>query len=409
MEQNILRGKVGKETVQKRQDRLVSFFDAIVAVGITMIVMGIALPEAGMKGWELVAYIGSEVTVYLVSFVALAELWRVHHAIFTHFEGVADERVINAHIALMFLVTIFPFLTRFMNAYQDVVEIRVLYVSSYVVMNSLMALIVYLANRRHVQNQLEEEDNIKKWIPLMLAQRKNEDDFNGKMKEFEKYSAMFQKGELSKQQMGLTNAFSLDEGLKESLKAMGVWEEEDPNIKKAGSIQAMISISFNFVSVTLSVLFLMVNPLLCYVVFSLKFVLEAICKRIVEVVLIPSPNGQNASGGERVSAESGLTMSGDGQKVETVPQSKNWMDLLKEEQKRRDKERQRVSKRMQKEREDARVMRERMRVEREKARREQQGTRKEQDEARKEQQGTRKEQEEARKEQQGKGQGRGRG
>lgn len=395
MEQNILRGKVGKETVQKRQDRLVSFFDAIVAVGITMIVMGIALPEAGMKGWELVGYIGSEVTVYLVSFVALAELWRVHHAIFTHFEGVADEQVINAHIALMFLVTIFPFLTRFMNAYQDVVEIRVLYVSSYVVMNSLMVLIVYLANRRHVQNQLEEEDNIKKWIPLMLAQRKNEDDFDGKMKEFEKYSAMFQKGELSKQQIGLANAFSLDEGLKESLKAMGVWEEEDPNIKKAGSIQAMISISFNFVSVTLSVLFLMVNPLLCYVVFSLKFVLEAICKRIVEVVLIPSPNGQNASGGERVSAESGLTMSGDGQKVETVPQSKNWMDLLKEEQKRRDKERQRVSKRMQKEREDARVMRERMRVEREKARREQQGTRKEQ--------------EEARKEQQGKGQGRGRG
>lgn len=377
MEQNILRGKVGKETVQKRQDRLVSFFDAIVAVGITMIVMGIALPEPGMKGWELVGYIGSEVTVYLVSFVALAELWRVHHAIFTHFEGVADEQVINAHIALMFLVTIFPFLTRFMNAYQDVVEIRVLYVSSYVVMNSLMVLIVYLANRRHVQNQLEEEDNIKKWIPLMLAQRKNEDDFDGKMKEFEKYSAMFQKGELSKQQIGLANTFSLDEGLKESLKAMGIWEEEDPNIKKAGSIQAMISISFNFVSVTLSVLFLMVNPLLCYVVFSLKFVLEAICKRIVEIVLIPSPNGQNASGGERVSAESGLTMSGDGQKVETVPPSKNWMDLLKEEQKRRDKERQRVSKRMQKEREDARVTRERMRAEREKARREQQGMRKE--------------------------------
>lgn len=387
MEQNILRGKVGKETVQKRQDRLVSFFDAIVAVGITMIVMGIALPEPGMKGWELVGYIGSEVTVYLVSFVALAELWRVHHAIFTHFEGVADEQVINAHIALMFLVTIFPFLTRFMNAYQDVVEIRVLYVSSYVVMNSLMVLIVYLANRRHVQNQLEEEDNIKKWIPLMLAQRKNEDDFDGKMKEFEKYSAMFQKGELSKQQIGLANTFSLDEGLKESLKAMGIWEEEDPNIKKAGSIQAMISISFNFVSVTLSVLFLMVNPLLCYVVFSLKFVLEAVCKRIVEIALVLPSNGQNASGGERVSAESGLTMSGDGQKVETVPPSKNWMDLLKEEQKRRDKERQRVSKRMQKEREEARVMRERMRVEREKARKEQQGMRKEQDEARKEQQG----------------------
>ncbi len=186
MEPDILQGKAGRETLQKRQDRLVSFFDAIVAVGITMIVMGIALPEASMEPWELVAYIGSEVTVYLVSFIALAELWRVHHAIFAHFEGVAAEEVTNVHIALMFFVTIFPFLTRFMNAYQNVMEIRVLYVSSYVVMNSLMVLIVYLANRRYVQNQLEKEDKIKKWIPLMLAGGGSGGGLDGKMGEFTK-------------------------------------------------------------------------------------------------------------------------------------------------------------------------------------------------------------------------------
>lgn len=385
MEPDILQGKAGKETLQKRQDRLVSFFDAIVAVGITMIVMGIALPEASMEPWELVAYIGSEVTVYLVSFIALAELWRVHHAIFTHFEGVAAEEVTNVHIALMFFVTIFPFLTRFMNAYQNVMEIRVLYVSSYVVMNSLMVLIVYLANRRYVQNQLEKEDKIKKWIPLMFAGGKSEGGLDGKMSEFTKYSAMFQKGNFSGKQVDKENAFILDEGLKESLKAMGVWEEEDPNLKKAGSIQAMISISFNFVSVTLSVILLMVNPLFCYIVFLAKFVLEAIGKRIVEIVLMPSQSGQVSPEEKQALTASAQIPPGVGQGSETVPLSKDWMELLKEERRRREQERRRVSERMQKEREDARRARERMHTERERAKEDSKRTREDRGKAQKKQ------------------------
>ena len=71
------------KSANKRQDRMISFFDAVVAVGITMIVMGIELPDKGIEAGKLVGYIGSEITVYLVSFIALAEIWRIHNEIFS--------------------------------------------------------------------------------------------------------------------------------------------------------------------------------------------------------------------------------------------------------------------------------------------------------------------------------------
>lgn len=358
MEREMFQAKTGKEQMKKKQDRLVSFFDAVVAVGITMIVMGISLPDAEMSALQLVRYIGSEITVYLVSFIALAELWRVHHAIFSYFDEVADEQIINTHIALMFVVTIFPFLTRFMNAYQKVNEIRILYISSYIIMNLLMIILVYLVNRKQVEKQIEQEENMKKWIPLILSQGKEKEPLRDTMREMGKYKALF--GNQDPSASGKTNVFSFDEGMRESLRALGVLEEENPNEKKARSLQAMISISLNFISVTLSVILLMVNPYFCYIVFSVKFILDAVCKRLVEMFLLTAPDtaeGQKATTGQISMQER--------------------MEMLKKEQERREQERKKVAERMREEREKARKERENARKERENARKERENARKE--------------------------------
>lgn len=345
MDKDFFREKMGKEQVKKRQERLISFFDAVVAVGITMIVMGIGLPDTEMDALELVHYIGSEITVYLVSFIALAELWRVHHAIFSYFEEVVDEQIINAHIALMFVVTIFPFLTRFMNAYQDINEIRILYASSYIIMNLLMILLVYLVNKKQVQKQLEQEESIKKWMPLIFGQGKTTEQSADKMKDIEKYAALFGGQTTSDKR----NAFLFDEGMRESLRALGVMEDDNPNEKRARTIQAVFSISLNFISVTLSVVLLMVNPFVCYIVFSAKFILDAIFKRVVETFLLHTPEEQNSD------------------RVMTIQER---IDMLKKERERREQENRKIAERMREERENARKERENARRERERARRE---------------------------------------
>lgn len=338
MEQDIFQRKMGKEQSKKRQERLISFFDAVVAVGITMIVMGIGLPQKELDAMELLHYIGSEVTVYLVSFIALAELWRVHHAIFSYFEETADEQIINTHIALMFIVTIFPFLTRFMNAYQNVNEIRILYISSYIIMNLLMIVLVYLVNKKQVQKQIEQEESIKKWMPLILAQGKSKEQSADTMKEMQTYAALFEGQTTSDKK----NIFTLDEGLWESLRELGVLEEENPNEKKARTIQAVFSISLNFISVTLSVVLLMLNPFFCYIVFSVKFILDAIFKSVVDTFLLHAPEEQKSA------------------RRMTVQER---MDILKKEQQRREQERRKIAERMRKERENTRKEHERRKSE----------------------------------------------
>ena len=46
----------------------------------------------------------------------------------------------------------------------------------------------------------------------------------------------------------------------------------------------MLSLGINFISVMLSVIVLMVNPFICYLIFSIRFIIDAIVKKIVEVL-----------------------------------------------------------------------------------------------------------------------------
>lgn len=275
--QNQAMSKHGK----KRQDRMIAFFDAVVAVGITMIVMGIELPPEEISSAKLVAYIGSEITVYLVSFIALAELWRVHHAVFTFFEDMADEEILNVHMVMMFFVTIFPLLTRIMNAYKEMWEIRVLYIASYVIINSLMVIMISMVNKKQIQKQLEQEETVKKILPMMLAKDKTKEENIKLYKDIEFYSELFGKNKRETE-----SGEPIPKEIREMMAAWGLWEIETPNEKRVRTIQVILSIGLNFFSIMLSVIVLMINPFICYLIFSIRFVLESIGKRIVAVCLI---------------------------------------------------------------------------------------------------------------------------
>ena len=97
------------------------------------------------------------------------------------------------------------------------------------------------------------DDNIEKLIfnyikpyndEIIDAQRETAKLQHIDMKEIEKYAALFGGQTTSDKR----NAFIFDEGMRESLRALGAMEDDNPNEKRARTIQAVFSISLNFIS-----------------------------------------------------------------------------------------------------------------------------------------------------------------
>lgn len=138
----------GHRVIENRQDRLLAFFDAILAIAMTVLALEITVPELGSAS-ALERYdFFEEVTCYLTSFVALGTLWFVHNNFFsTHsLTGRAGEIVL--HLVLLFVITLFQPLTRAVGTYPDDLAVRALYLLDFFVMYGLMAIIFVVIRRR---------------------------------------------------------------------------------------------------------------------------------------------------------------------------------------------------------------------------------------------------------------------
>jgi uncharacterized membrane protein len=90
------------------KSRLESFTDAVLAISMTLMVIGIVAPLGNGFGdlWGL----KYQFFVYTISFFTLAIYWKNHHYLLAG-ERRISGRVITLNIILVFLLTLFPFVT----------------------------------------------------------------------------------------------------------------------------------------------------------------------------------------------------------------------------------------------------------------------------------------------------------
>lgn len=89
-------------------ERLNAFYDAIIAIIVTILVLELPQPEtvtlAGL--WELkLSYLA-----YLISFLVCVNMWKYHHKIFNHVEKI-NNRIIWLNILLLLVLSFIPYLT----------------------------------------------------------------------------------------------------------------------------------------------------------------------------------------------------------------------------------------------------------------------------------------------------------
>ena len=100
--------------------RLQSFSDGVIAVAITLLVLGIAVPKPVSHGDHRLAYqlgqLWPEFASYVTSFLTIGIIWINHHAMINRLRD-ADHTVLILNLLLLMSIGILPFATELMAAY----------------------------------------------------------------------------------------------------------------------------------------------------------------------------------------------------------------------------------------------------------------------------------------------------
>jgi TMEM175 potassium channel family protein len=129
-------------------ERLVFFSDAVVAIAITLLALGLPLPHGAtssalFKGmWtDRPAYFA-----FLISFAVIANHWRNHHRLYRNVVRL-DGRIVTINMFWLLLIVVTPFATRLISGNGAFGARFAIYV-----VVQVAAILTFLAMSRHIQS-----------------------------------------------------------------------------------------------------------------------------------------------------------------------------------------------------------------------------------------------------------------
>lgn len=141
----------GQKTIGKRQDRLLAFFDAVMAIAMTVLALEITVPQLSTVSHAQRYAFFVSLTCYLISFVAMSTLWYIHNNFFSSHDLTGNNGEIVLHLVLLFVITLFQPLTRAIGEHPDDWGVRAFYLLDFFAMYGLTALIMVWIRRREEQ------------------------------------------------------------------------------------------------------------------------------------------------------------------------------------------------------------------------------------------------------------------
>jgi uncharacterized membrane protein len=145
-------------------NRLESFSDGVFAVAITLLVLGIDVPDVGpgnSLGHALVAN-WPQYAAYVVSFLTIGIIWINHHAMIGRLRA-ADHTILILNLLLLMTVVLLPFATNLIATYLRHPEARSLAAALYAGAFLLMGVMFGLLNGSIL---LRREDLLRDSLPL---------------------------------------------------------------------------------------------------------------------------------------------------------------------------------------------------------------------------------------------------
>lgn len=138
--------------------RVVSFTDGVVAIALTLLILGIDLPKptgnaADADVLALIGNLGEQIFAFLLSFVLIGFYWVGHHRFVSRLRAI-DGAMIAWTMAFLLLIVIVPFEAQVIGFYSDNEQAVALYASWFVAFGLVDIGGYLLARSRHL---LQEE------------------------------------------------------------------------------------------------------------------------------------------------------------------------------------------------------------------------------------------------------------
>ncbi len=176
---------------ENNKKRIENLFDGVIAIAMTMMALEIVIPQVQNFDLDILNTLFSEITVYLISYIVLASIWVIHTVLYSSYSSLGGLKDIIINLILMFVLTIFPILTKLMVQYNTSVLLRCIYISTYFFMDLIMAYMLILAKNQNLyerKNQLENVRFIMETLPVTHKQEEEEtQDIKNKLNLAEKY------------------------------------------------------------------------------------------------------------------------------------------------------------------------------------------------------------------------------
>ena len=138
-------------------NRLEAFYDAIIAIIVTVLVL--ELPQPATASIESILALKTSYFAYLISFLVCTNLWQYHHLIYAHVERI-NSKIIWQNILLLLVISLLPYLTTFVanNPFSLLAEI--LYGLDFIIINIILfwmakSLLEINSDQEYLSNALE--------------------------------------------------------------------------------------------------------------------------------------------------------------------------------------------------------------------------------------------------------------
>lgn len=142
--------------------RLEAFYDAIIAIIVTVLVL--ELPQPATASLASIWALKTSYFAYLISFLVCANLWQYHHIIYNHVNRI-NRNIIWQNILLMFVFSLIPYLTIFVANHPNDFIPQALYGLDFIIVD----MILYFMAQSLLKVNKENEDYLKNALNVKEA------------------------------------------------------------------------------------------------------------------------------------------------------------------------------------------------------------------------------------------------
>ena len=131
-------------------DRLAYFSDAVFAIAMTLLVVGIGIPHvADAKLVDHLRGLRPEIMSFFISFVVIGNYWLAHHRFFANLKAVSP-RLMVLNLVYLAAIAFTPFPTELAGKYTDQAISIVIYAITLGIASSLESIMFVTAHREHL-------------------------------------------------------------------------------------------------------------------------------------------------------------------------------------------------------------------------------------------------------------------